>query len=209
MSIALLRQQSVENYFLKTTYAVPTQTLASLPLKAAFIDRDGVINKEKNYLYKIAEFEFTDHCIDALRNITDAGYHIIVVTNQSGIGRGYYTEADYYKLTNWYVRELKARQITITAVFFCPHHPRATLAEYRKQCDCRKPKPGMILEAARKYGIDLSTSVMIGDKITDVHAGKAAGIGNNILVNNEQNSIMASTAKIPYYENLYQWSFTL
>ena len=187
----------------------PTQTLPSLPLKAAFIDRDGVINKEKNYLYKIAEFEFTDHCIDALRNITDAGYQIIVVTNQSGIGRGYYTEADYYKLTNWYVSELEARQIAITAVFFCPHHPHAALDKYRKQCHCRKPKPGMILDAAQKYGIDLSTSVMIGDKITDIQAGKAAGVGNTILVNNKQNSTTTATAKIPYYENLYQWSLTL
>ena len=178
-------------------------------LKAAFIDRDGVINKEKHYLHKIAEFEFTDRCIDALRNLIGAGYHIVIVTNQSGIGRGYYTEADYHKLTNWYVSKLEAHQIAITAVFFCPHHPRAALAKYRKQCHCRKPKPGMILAAAKQYDIDLSLSALIGDKITDIQAGKAAGVGNNVLVNSEQNLTVAATAKVPLYENLYEWSLTL
>ena len=94
-------------------------------MKAAFIDRDGVINQEKHYLYKIADFEFIDHCIDALHNIIDANYHVVIVTNQSGIGRGYYTEADYHQLTNWYISELKAQGINLTDVFFCPHHPQA------------------------------------------------------------------------------------
>ena len=179
-------------------------------INAAFIDRDGVINKEKDYLYKISEFEFTDHCIDALRNIIDAGYRIIVVTNQSGIGRGYYTEADYHKLTDWYVNKLKAYKVDVTDVFFCPHHPNARLAQYRKRCDCRKPKPGMILQAAEKYDINLATSVLIGDKLTDIQAGEAAGVGTNILVGSQTDSVnVAATMEIPYYENLYQWSLTL
>ena len=178
-------------------------------LKAAFIDRDGVINKDKHYLYKISEFEFTDHCIDALRNIIDAGYRIIIVTNQSGIGRGYYSEADYHQLTNWYLNELKMQQIEITAVFFCPHHPHAPLVRYRKQCDCRKPRPGMILDAARQYNVDLSKSVMIGDKITDIQAGQAAGVKNTILVGNEECLLDTSLQETPRYDSLYQWSLTL
>ena len=179
-------------------------------INAAFVDRDGVINKEKNYLYKISEFEFTDHCIDALCNIVDAGYRIIVVTNQSGIGRGYYTETDYHKLTDWYVNKLKAHKVNITDVFFCPHYPSSRLAQYRKHCDCRKPKPGMILQAAEKYDINLATSVLIGDKLTDIQAGEAAGVGTNILVGGQIDLASVSAAMdIPYYENLYQWSLTL
>ena len=179
-------------------------------INAAFIDRDGVINKEKNYLYKRSEFEFTDHCIDALCNIINADYRIIVVTNQSGIGRGYYTEADYHKLTDWYVEKLKTHKIDITDVFFCPHHPSARLTQYRKCCDCRKPKPGMILQAVEKYDINLATSVLVGDKLTDIQAGEAAGVGTNILVGSQTDSAnVTAIMKIPYYNNLYQWSLTL
>lgn len=182
-------------------------------MKVAFIDRDGVINKEKQYLYKIDEFEFTDHCIDALRHIIAADYRIIIVTNQSGIGRGYYTEADYHTLTDWYLGELAAQQIAITAVFFCPHHPSAALGRYRKQCHCRKPKPGMILTAARRYGVDLAASVMIGDKLSDIQAGEAGGVGKNILVKREPppatTTTATTTANRPVYKNLYQWSLTL
>jgi D-glycero-D-manno-heptose 1,7-bisphosphate phosphatase len=146
-------------------------------MKVAFLDRDGVINKDAGYIYKINDFEFVDGCIDALKIFQEKNYKIIIVTNQSGIGRGYYSEADYQKLTRWYCQQLLSQGITVTNVFHCPHAPASL-------CDCRKPREGLFLQAAQKYAIDFSSSFMVGDKISDLQAAKKVGVHKLFMLKN-------------------------
>lgn len=150
--------------------------------KAIFLDRDGVINKEVSYLYKIEDFEFTIKCIEALQLLQSAGYVLFIVTNQAGIGRGYYTEEDFEHLTHWLTSTLKKNGVDIKSVEYCPHHPSHALGTYKKQCDSRKPAPGMINSLIAKYDIDPQKSIMVGDKFSDLEAGDAAGIGTCVLV---------------------------
>ena len=135
--------------------------------KAIFLDRDGTINVEKHYLYKIEDFQFLPGVIESLRHLQDAGFLLIVITNQSGIGRGYYTEGDFHKLNDWMVAILKEQGVTITEVYYCPHLLDAEVELYRKDCDCRKPKLGMYRQAVTDYNIELEQSYAIGDKIRD------------------------------------------
>ena len=108
--------------------------------RAVFLDRDGTINEDRHYLYKIEDFAFLPGVVEALRLLQEAGFLLIVVTNQSGIGRGYYTEADFQKLNTWMLSELKHQGITVAATYYCPHLPDAKIPQYRKDCDCRKPR---------------------------------------------------------------------
>ena len=146
-----------------------------MPVKTVFLDRDGVINKEVGYLHKIQDFEFIDGVFEACLYFKSLNYQIIVVTNQSGIGRGYYDEDDFHIINNWMLGQFKNKGIEILDVFFCPHDPESN-------CDCRKPKPGMLNQANEKHNIDMEKSWMIGDKEADVAAANAAGIQNTILV---------------------------
>ncbi|MEG0729906.1 MAG: HAD family hydrolase [Cetobacterium sp.] len=113
--------------------------------KTIFLDRDGTINVEKNYLHKIEDFEFENRAIEALKILSDLGYQLIVVTNQSGIARGYYGEEDLEKLNNYMMEELKKNGVEITACYFCPHHLEKGVGRYKVECECRKPNPGMLL----------------------------------------------------------------
>jgi len=144
-------------------------------MKAAFLDRDGVINIDKGYVHKIEDFEFKEGIFKLLKLLQQKGFKLFIVTNQSGIGRGYYTIKDFEKLTEYMLNEFGRKGIEIIEVAFCPHHPD-------ENCECRKPKPGMILDLAKKYSITLKDSIMIGDKINDMEAGKSAGIEKNYLV---------------------------
>lgn len=135
--------------------------------KAVFLDRDGTINVEKNYLYRIEDFEFLPGVINALKILQDKRYLLIIVTNQSGIARGYYTETEYYHLNNWLLERLRHEGIYITATYYCPHHPNAIVKKYRKICECRKPQLGMYNNAIHDYNIELSKSYSVGDKIRD------------------------------------------
>jgi len=159
--------------------------------KALFLDRDGVINTEKNYLYKIEDFEFIDGIFALISHYYHLGYKIFVVTNQSGIARNYYTEDDFNILTEWMLSEFLKQDIKIEKVYFCPHHP-----EISGECLCRKPKPGMILEAATAYEIDLEHSVMIGDKERDIEAGINAGIKETYLFDETQTVRESKATKI-------------
>ena len=155
-----------------------------------FLDRDGVINKEKNYVYKISDFEFIEGVIEALKQLQTLGFSLIILTNQSGIGRGYYTDSDFKTLNDWMCQTLKDNQVTITDVFYCPHKPDT-------DCSCRKPKPGMILEAKKKYDINLENAWLVGDKEIDIQAGLNAGITQTILVRSGHN-INESQSKASY-----------
>jgi D-glycero-D-manno-heptose 1,7-bisphosphate phosphatase len=146
-----------------------------MTIKTIFLDRDGVINKEVGYLHKIKDFKFIDGVFDACLYFRSLGYQLIIVTNQSGIGRGYYNEDDFHVVNNWMLEKFSKKDINILDVFFCPHGPES-------DCNCRKPKPGMFNQANNKYGIDMKNSWMIGDKEADVQAAKTAGIQNTILV---------------------------
>jgi D-glycero-D-manno-heptose 1,7-bisphosphate phosphatase len=144
-------------------------------MKVIFLDRDGVINQEVKYLYKRKDFKFIDGIFEACKVFQLLGYKLIVVTNQSGVARGYYQEEDFHILTKWMLAQFDNRDIDILDVFFCPHGPKST-------CKCRKPQPGMFLEARDKYDINMENSWIIGDKEVDITAANAAGVNNTILV---------------------------
>lgn len=145
--------------------------------KALFLDRDGVINKEKNYLYKIEDFEFIDGIFETCRYFQEKGYLLIIITNQAGIARGKYTEKDYQLLTSWMIKEFEKENIIISKVYHCPHHP-----DFSGECECRKPKSKMLLDAQKEFSIDLGNSILVGDKNSDIEAGINAGVGMNYLV---------------------------
>jgi D-glycero-D-manno-heptose 1,7-bisphosphate phosphatase len=149
---------------------------------AAFLDRDGVINIDHGYLYRWEDFEFVPGAIDALRRLQAAGYALVIVTNQSGIARGYYDEAALQTLHEALREHLAQQGVTLDAIEYCPHLPDAQVARYAVECDCRKPAPGMILRSAQSLGIDLAASLMFGDKPSDVEAGRAAGVGRAVLL---------------------------
>lgn len=144
--------------------------------KAVFFDRDGVLNVDKGYLSRIEDFEWIDGAKEAISWLTAQGYVVIVVTNQSGVARGYYTEDDVKRLHAWMCQQAEAAGGTITAVYYCPYLEGAPIEAYDKKSSWRKPEPGMILQAATDWNIDLSASVMIGDMPRDVECGERAGV---------------------------------
>jgi len=148
-------------------------------MKAAFLDRDGVINEDYGYVGSVERFEFKDGIFELLKLLRDLGYELFIVTNQSGIARGYYNKSDFYELMEWVKNELKKESIEIKDIEFCPHHPDIT-----GECECRKPKPGMILSLCEKYPIDLKNSIMIGDSESDIKACKNAKLKKCYKVEN-------------------------
>jgi len=146
-----------------------------LKIKVIFLDRDGVINEDFGYIHKIKNFKFIHGAIDSCKYFLSLGYQIIIVTNQSGIGRGLYKEDDFLTLNEWMLFEFRKNGANILDVFFCPHEPD-------DNCYCRKPKPGLFLNAKEKYDIEMEESWMIGDKESDIEAANNAGINQTILV---------------------------
>lgn len=144
--------------------------------KALFLDRDGVINVEKDYLYKIEDFEFIEGIIDLCKYYLLNNYKIVVVTNQSGIARKYYSEEDFSLLSSWMLKEFTKNGVDILKVYHCPHHPSIS-----GECTCRKPDPGMLFSAQEEFDINLSQSILIGDKERDIEAGLNAGLFETYL----------------------------
>lgn len=145
--------------------------------KALFLDRDGVINADKGHVYLREQFEFMPGIFDLCRRYAFKGYLIIIVTNQAGIAKGIYSEKDFSELTSWMLEQFSSEGVTISKVYHCPHHPENTGI-----CECRKPAPGMILQAIKEFDLDISQCVLIGDKETDIEAGRRAGIPESNLI---------------------------
>ena len=155
-------------------------------MKVVFLDRDGVINIDNHYVYKWEDFEFTPFAINAMKDLKSSGFKLIIITNQSGIARGYYTEEDLFELNNKMKDYLKNYGVDILDIYYCPHLPNAKLLRYAINCECRKPKPGMIKKAALDYNIDLKSSFLIGDKMSDIRAAELAGVGKALLIDKTQ-----------------------
>lgn len=149
--------------------------------RALFLDRDGVINHDSGYTSKVENFRFIEGIFDLCRAARRSGYLLIVVTNQAGIGRGYYSEQDFLMLTEWMCGQFEAEGAPVVDVFYCPFHPDHGVGHYKKDSFDRKPNPGMLLQAAERYGLDMQNSIMIGDKDSDMWAAKNAGVGVRCL----------------------------
>jgi D-glycero-D-manno-heptose 1,7-bisphosphate phosphatase len=178
-------------------------------IKVAFLDRDGVINKEVNYLYKIEDFEYTDSCIEGLKNLQILGYEIIIITNQAGIAKGYYSVEEYQLLTKWYINDLNSKGISILDVLYCPHHQNGVIEELSIVCSCRKPKPGMLIDSQFQYNIDMVKSFLIGDKETDIIAAENAGVAKTYLVSSGHELTDQEKKKYSVYSNLFEVSLSL
>jgi D-glycero-D-manno-heptose 1,7-bisphosphate phosphatase len=155
-------------------------------MKGAFIDRDGVIIEERGYAFRSEDFVPLPGSVAALRDLQGAGYALVVITNQSGIARGLYSEDDYRLFSTHMEKQLQAEGVRLDAVEYCPHLPDAAVARYRLDCQCRKPRPAMLQRAALRLGIDLACSILVGDRRSDAEAGRAAGVGRCYLVRSGQ-----------------------
>lgn len=144
--------------------------------KTIFLDRDGTINEEVKYLYRPEDLKLLDGVPEAVRMFNRAGFRVIVITNQAGVGRGYYSEADVEKLHGYLNQRLEKESAHIDAFYYCPHHPEHGIGSYKKACQCRKPGIGMFLAAEKDYFVDKGHSYMIGDKLIDAEAGHNYGI---------------------------------
>lgn len=177
--------------------------------KAVFLDRDGTINKEVNYLYRPEDFVFIPGAVEAIKTFRRLGYKVIVITNQAGVARGYYKEEDVKALHQFLDNLLADEGTRIDAYYYCPHHPDGIVEEYKGECSCRKPKTGMIIHATKDFDIDLSNSIIIGDKEIDVQTGKKSGIGKCILVRSGHSTEEKNTVADAIYDNLFDFAKAL
>ncbi len=149
---------------------------------ALFLDRDGVINVETNYVYRIEDFVFIDGIFDLCRNAKSAGMAVVVVTNQAGIGRGYYTEVQFQQLTDWMCARFAEQGVKIDGVYYCPYHAEHGVGKYKAESFDRKPNPGMFLRARDELELTLENSILVGDKASDLAAARAAKLGKSVLL---------------------------
>jgi D-glycero-D-manno-heptose 1,7-bisphosphate phosphatase len=151
--------------------------------RALFLDRDGVINVDHGHVSRAEDFTFVDGIFDLVRTANTRGYEVVVITNQAGIARGFYSEAQFVSLMQWVSQQFIAQAARIDAVYYCPCHPDHGVAPYRADSEGRKPRPGMIRRAAAERGLLLAESVMVGDRVSDMQAGSTAGVGGLFLFN--------------------------
>ena len=150
--------------------------------RALFLDRDGVVNVEIGYLSRAEEVRYMDGIFSLCRTAVGLGYRLIVVTNQAGIARGFYTEAAYQDLMAWMRAEFREEGVELDAVYHCPYHPVHGIGEYKREHEDRKPGPGMLRRGAKEFGLDLSQCVMVGDRCTDIAAANTAGLRQAFLI---------------------------
>lgn len=163
---------------------------------AVFFDRDGVINYDKGYTYRPEDFEWVAGAKAAISHFNQNGFVVIIVTNQSGIARGYYTAEDVNQLHSWMNGQLSVQGAHIDGFYYCPHHPEGIVADLQKVCDCRKPEPGMIQQAIADWNIDPDQSFLVGDKESDVAAAKAAGITGYLFAGENLYDFLENIKKI-------------
>ncbi|HTQ35604.1 MAG TPA: D-glycero-beta-D-manno-heptose 1,7-bisphosphate 7-phosphatase [Steroidobacteraceae bacterium] len=149
---------------------------------AVFLDRDGVVNVDKGHVHQVQDFEFMPDALTACRQLACAGFALVVVTNQAGIARGWYGIEDFLRLSEWMAARFLEAGAPLDGIYFCPHHPWGSVPALAEQCACRKPEPGLILTAAEDLRLDLSRSALVGDKWSDIAAGKRAGVGSCLLL---------------------------
>ena len=176
--------------------------------RAIFLDRDGTINVEKHYLFKIEDFEWMPGVLDGLKQLQNQGYLLIILTNQSGIARGYYRESDFFHLNEWMTRTLKNYGVDIAHIYYCPHLPDAAILTYRKACDCRKPKLGMFLQAVHDFDIDLSQSFALGDKLRDLSICQHSPCSGILIGDAEQKRIVNAVKTGKYQGIRYAQDFS-
>ncbi len=153
-----------------------------MPEKALFLDRDGVVNHEVGYLHLAADVRFVDGIFPLCRTAQSLGYRLVIVTNQSGIARGLYSTAQFEELMNWMRAQFLRERTPLHAVYHCPYHPEHGVGEFRREHEDRKPSPGMLLRAAREYSLDLTQSILIGDRCSDVGAANSAQLRQAFLI---------------------------
>ena len=176
--------------------------------KAIFLDRDGTINKDKQYLYRIEDFEFLPKVKEALLEFQKMGYLLIIVTNQSGIARGYYSEDEYLMLSNWLRSELMLYGVHIEKEYYCPHHENSIFSKYRVHCNCRKPRLGMYEKAIEEYQLDIENCIAVGDKFRDCAVALKYPMKAFLIGTNEKSDIVnrvksGEYASIFYAKTLY------
>ena len=175
--------------FYDCAYSVPSEnrekfkTLKRQARKALFLDRDGVINVDHGYVVKKDDFQLIPGSAELINKATRAGYLAIVVTNQAGIGRGYYTEQDFAEISDYMVRTLYESGAEISAIYHCPYHPTHGIGGYKKDSFDRKPNPGMLCKAERDFQLNLGECLLIGDNVSDIEAGIRAKIGRSFILN--------------------------
>lgn len=150
--------------------------------KALFLDRDGVVIEDTGFPHLPEHLVFCAGAIEALRAATNLGFTLVIVTNQSGIARGLFSLTQYQAFSRYLTDELSRHDVSLTAQYFCPHLPNAAVAQWRESCDCRKPAPGMLLQATKELNVDLSQSTLVGDRWSDMEAASAAGLASYYLV---------------------------
>lgn len=156
-----------------------------------------MINVNHGYVHSKDNFDFIGGIFDLVRAARAAGYLVLVVTNQAGIGRGYYSEAQFHALTDWMCEEFDRKGASIDKVYFSPYHPTAGIGDYCQDEDTRKPRPGMIIKAEQEFNLSLSNSIIVGDKSSDIQAGVAAGVGMKFLFSTASHPELAGVDYVP------------
>jgi D-glycero-D-manno-heptose 1,7-bisphosphate phosphatase len=150
--------------------------------RGLILDRDGVVNRDTGYLHRQEDCQFIDGIFAMAASFAAAQFAVVIATNQSGIARGYYTEDDFRCLMEWMRGEFGRHGVTLAGIYHCPYHPTEGIGAYRRDSDCRKPRPGMLLRAAADLGLDLAASWCVGDAMSDIEAGRAARVGTLVLL---------------------------
>jgi D-glycero-D-manno-heptose 1,7-bisphosphate phosphatase len=177
--------------------------------RAVFLDRDGVVNIEVGYLHRIEDVEFVPGIVSLCQTATRLGYRLIMVTNQAGIARGFYTEEDFHTLMEWMRAELRREGVEFDAVYYCPYHPEHGVGHYRRDHEDRKPGTGMLLRAARELGIELAESVLVGDRCSDIAAAAKAGLRQAFLLKGtEEGSCEGSYLSVNSLAEVERWLAT-